>query len=199
MNRIGKIEGDDEENRGQSLGKGCEKMIQGVPIETIYLYVLIGCVALAFLLVIFGDIVDFDGPVDPMLLVPWVAFTALFGYLGERLLTGSHLVLFLISAALATIVVFFLNFYVLTPMRQAEATISISEKDMEGNTAIVTIPIPVSGMGEIQMKSVTGSINRPAAFYAPQEHSLIRGSQVLIIEIKDRVCYVVPYKGSLEV
>lgn len=173
-------------------------MIQGVPIETIYLYVLIICAALAFLLVIFGDIVDFDGPVDPMLIVPWLAFTALFGYLGEHLLAGSHLLLFLASALLAAIIVFFLNFYVLMPIRQTEATISISEKDMEGNTAIVTIPIPIAGMGEIQMKSVTGSINRPAAFYAPQEHSLARGSQVLIIEIKARVCYVVPYKGSLE-
>ena len=178
--------------------KGCETMIQGIPIETIYLYILIVCAALAFLLVIFGDIFDFDGPIDPMLVIPWLAFTSLFGYLGERLLDWSHLILFFVSATIASVLVFFLNFYVLMPMKNAESTISISEKDMEGNTATVVTPIPVSGMGEIQFKSVTGSISRPAAFYAPQEHSIDRGEQVLIIEVKDRVCYVVPYKGSLQ-
>lgn len=174
-------------------------MIQGIPIETIYLYVLIFCAGIAVLLVIFGDVFDFDGPIDPMLVIPWLAFTSLFGYLGERLLNWDHLMLFIVSGAVASILVFFLNFYVLTPIKNAEATISISEKDLEGNTATVVTPIPVGGMGEIQVKSVTGSINRPAAFYAPQDQAIERGAQVLIIEIKERVCYVVPYQGSLQV
>lgn len=50
--------------------------------DQIYLYVLIGCAILAFLLLLFGDIFDFDGPIDPMLIIPWFAFTSLFGYLG---------------------------------------------------------------------------------------------------------------------
>lgn len=174
-------------------------MIQGIPIETIYLYSLIICAAIAILLVIFGDIVDFDGPVDPMLLIPWLAFTSLFGYLGERLLDSSHVLLFFVSAAISSILVFFLNFYVLMPMKNAESTISISEKDMEGTVATVVTPIPIRGMGEIQLKSVTGSISRPAAFYAPQDQTVDRGAQVLIIEVKDRVCYVVPYTGSLQI
>ncbi|MBM7688145.1 hypothetical protein BCR24_00085 [Enterococcus ureilyticus] len=173
-------------------------MIQGIPIETIYLYVLIVCAVIAVLLVIFGDIFDFDGPIDPMLLIPWLAFTSLFGYLGERLFEWDHLLLFLASGVIASILVFFLNFYVLMPMKNAEATISISEKDMEGNTATVITPIPVGGMGEIQLKSVTGSISRPAAFYSAQDQPIEQGGQVLIIEIRERVCYVVPYKGSLQ-
>ncbi|MBO0447733.1 MULTISPECIES: NfeD family protein [Enterococcus] len=173
-------------------------MIQGIPIETIYLYVLIVCAVIAVLLVIFGDIFDFDGPIDPMLLIPWLAFTSLFGYLGERLFEWDHLLLFLASGVIASILVFFLNFYVLMPMKNAEATISISEKDMEGNTATVITPIPVGGMGEIQLKSVTGSISRPAAFYSAQDQPIEQGEQVLIIEIRERVCYVVPYKGSLQ-
>lgn len=173
-------------------------MIQGIPIETIYLYVLIVCAVIAVLLVIFGDIFDFDGPIDPMLLIPWLAFTSLFGYLGERLFEWDHLLLFLASGVIASILVFFLNFYVLMPMKNAEATISISEKDMEGNTATVITPIPVGGMGEIQLKSVTGSISRPAAFYSAQDQPIEQGEQVLIIEIRERVCYVVPYKRSLQ-
>ncbi|EOH99101.1 hypothetical protein UAY_01878 [Enterococcus moraviensis ATCC BAA-383] len=173
-------------------------MIRGIPIETIYLYTLFICAGIAVLLVIFGDVFDFDGPIDPMLAIPWLAFTSLFGYLGEYLLGWNHLTLFVVSAVLASILVFFLNFYLLMPMKNAESTISISEKDMEGNIATVVTPIPVSGMGEIQLKSVTGSISRPAAFYAPQEQPIECGAQVLIIEIKERVCYVVPYKGSLQ-
>lgn len=173
-------------------------MIRGVPIETIYLYTLIVCAGIAVLLVIFGDIFDFDGPIDPMLAIPWLAFTSLFGYLGERLLGWDHLMVFLVSGAVASILVFFLNFYVLVPMKNAESTLSISETDMEGNIATVITPIPVGGMGEIQLKSVTGSISRPAAFYAPQDQPIERGAQVLIIEIRERVCYVVPYEGSLQ-
>lgn len=171
-------------------------MIQGVPLETIYFYTLIICAGVAVFLVIFGDIFDFDGPVDPMLIVPWFAFTSLFGYLGGQLTSWNEWGILAGSAVLSTILVFFLNFYVLIPMRRAESTISISEKDMEGNVATVTIPIPVSGMGEIQFKSVTGSLSRPAAFYAPQIEQAERGEQVLIIEVKDRVCYVVPYKEN---
>lgn len=174
-------------------------MIRGIPLETIYFYTLIVCAGVAFLLVLFGDVFDFDGPVDPMLIVPWLAFLSLFGYLGEGFTPFTHLFLFLVSAVLATIIVFFLNFYVLVPMRNADATISISEKDMEGRVAIVVTPIPLRGMGEIQLKSVTGSINRPAAFYASQEAPIEKGSEVLIIEIRERVCYVVPYDGGLQI
>ena len=35
---------------------------------------------------------------------------------------------------------------------------------MEGRVATVITPIPVRGMGEIQLKSVTGSLSRPAHF-----------------------------------
>lgn len=174
-------------------------MIKGIPLETIYLYSLIICGGIAVLLVIFGDMIDFDGPVDPMLVIPWLAFTSLFGYLGERLLGWNHFLLFLGSGSIALILVFLLNFYVLVPMKNAESTLSISEKDMEGNTAIVVTPIPINGMGEIQFKSVTGSINRPASFYAPQDQPIDQGAQVLIIEIRERVCYVVPYEGSLQI
>ena len=59
-------------------------------------------------------------------------------------------------------------------------------------------PIPVRGMGEIQLKSVTGSISRPACFYSPQEQTAERGTKVLIIEIKERICYVMPYESMIK-
>ncbi|MBP1048356.1 hypothetical protein I6N96_18835 [Enterococcus sp. BWM-S5] len=174
-------------------------MIQGIPIQTIYLYVLIICAVLAVILLLIGDIFDFDGPVDPMLIIPWLAFTSLLGYFGEYLTDWSHILIFLVSGAVSTVAVFLLNFYLFAPMRNAEATMSISEKDMEGSTATVITPIPVNGMGEIQFKSVTGSLSRPAAFYTSQETGVERGAMVLIIEIRDRVCYVVPYENTLKI
>ena len=37
---------------------------------------------------------------------------------------------------------------------------------MEGRVVTVITPIPVRGMGEIQLKSVTGSLSRPAILCA---------------------------------
>ncbi|MGX6979779.1 hypothetical protein ACWN8V_11085 [Vagococcus elongatus] len=171
-------------------------MIEGVQLETIYFYALLICAGIAVLLFLFGDIFDFDGPVDPMLIVPWVAFTSLFGYLGEQFVDLSSISIFLLSGGISTLLVFLLNFYIIVPLRNSEATISISEKDMEGRIATVVTPIPVKGMGEIQFKSVTGSLTRPATLYEPQEEPILAGKEVLIIEIKERVCYVVPYKEN---
>lgn len=171
-------------------------MLGGYPLETIYFYALIVCAGLAVLLFIFGDIFDFDGPIDPMLIVPWVAFTSLFGYIGEKFFAGNSLMVFLIGAGISTLLVFLLNFYIVVPLRNSEATISTTEKDLEGRTATVVTPIPLKGMGEVQFKSVTGSITRPASFYEPQEIGIANGELVLIIEIRERVCYVVPYKES---
>lgn len=171
-------------------------MVAGYPLETIYFYTLVVCAGLAILLFIFGDVFDFDGPIDPMLIVPWVAFTSLFGYIFEKLSEMNGFLILAIAAGIATLLVFLLNFYVLVPLRNSEATISSSEKDLEGRTATVVTPIPVTGMGEIQFKSVTGSITRPARFYEPQEVGVANGEIVLIIEIKDRVCYVVPFEEN---
>ena len=103
-----------------------------------------------------------------MLIIPWLTFTSLFGFLGERLTDQSSLFLFIASGAISTVLVFLLNFYLLMPMKHAESTMSSSEKTLEGQVAVVITPIPVRGMGEIQLKSVTYSISRPACFYSPK-------------------------------
>ena len=173
-------------------------MIGGVSLEVIYWYTLLVCAGIAIILVVFGDVFDFDGPVDPMLIVPWLTFTSLFGFLGERLTSLHAIFVFAISSVIATVLVFLLNFYVLMPMKNAESTLSASEKTLEGQIAEVVTPIPIKGMGEIRLKSVTGSISRPACFYAPQETPAKRGERVLIIEVKERVCYVTPYEEMLK-
>ncbi len=173
-------------------------MIGGIALETIYWYTLLICAGLAVLLIIFGDVFDFDGPLDPMLIIPWLTFTSLFGFLGERLTDQSSLFLFIASGAISTVLVFLLNFYLLMPMKHAESTMSSSEKTLEGQVAVVITPIPVRGMGEIQLKSVTGSISRPACFFSPQEQIAERGTKVLIIEIKERICYVMPYESMIK-
>lgn len=171
-------------------------MIGGHSISTIYLYVLIGCTVVSFFLFMFGDIFDFDGILDPMLLVPWIAFTSLFGIIGEKLLPFNSVGILVISAIVSFIIVSLMNFYVLIPLRNAESSISSSEKEFEGRKATVITPIPLSGMGEIKISNVTGVVTRPAKFYEKQIREAKSGSEVLIIEIKDRVCYVVPYQEN---
>lgn len=171
-------------------------LIAGYPIDTIYLYVLIGCTVISIFLFVFGDIFDFDGPIDPMLIIPWLAFTSLFGIVGEKIFDLNSFIILLVSGGLSLIIVFLMNFYILVPLRNSEASISVSEKDFEGRKATVITPIPLQGMGEIKISSVTGSITRPASYFEPQEVEVKAGEDVLVIEIKDRVCYVVPYKEN---
>lgn len=168
-------------------------MLESYAPEQIYFTVLLICAFLAVVLLIFGDIFDFDGPIDPMLIIPWIAFLSLLGYIGEQWFTLSSIHIFLVSSALSTGLVFLLNFYILVPLRQAESTLSSSEKSFEGRVATILTPIPCQGLGEIQLSSVTGSTNRPAAAFQSIEEPLAAGTSVLIIEVKDRVCYVVPY------
>ena len=66
---------------------------------------------------------------------------------------------------------------------------------MEGRVGIVVTQIPVKGMGEISLKSVTGSSTRPASRYQAGE-AIKAGEKVLVIEIKERVAYVVPYEEA---
>ena len=170
-------------------------MLWGMNYETIYFYILIVTAVLAVITFFIGDIIDFDGPIDPVLIVPFFAFTSLFGYLGEaHTKFGSGLIL-LVSLLISAIIIFLLNFYLVVPMRDAEATLSTSEKDMEGRVGIVVTPIPEKGMGEISLKSVTGSSTRPASRYQAGE-AIKAGEKVLVIEIKERVAYVVPYEEA---
>lgn len=171
-------------------------MIGGIPLYNIYFYALIICAVLAVLLFVFGDVFEFDGPFDPMLIVPWIAFISLIGYIFEKTTYWDSFYIFLGALAASTVVVLLLNFYVVVPLKNTESTLSSSEKDLEGQKATVVTTIPMTGMGEIQIKSVTGSTSRPATFYEPQENEVLQGQDVLIIEIRDRVCYVVPYKES---
>lgn len=162
-------------------------------IEQVYFYILIFCTILSVVLFLVGDILQFDGPIDPVLIVPWIAFTSLFGYLGESLSTlGSGWIL-AIAILLSSVIVFLLNFYILIPLKNSESTISSSEKTLEGRVATVITPIPIKGMGEITISSVTGTMSRPASFYKEQETPISKGEEVLIIEVRERVCYVVPY------
>ena len=66
-------------------------MIGGIALETIYWYTLLICCGVGSSFDYFGDVFDFDGPLDPMLIIPWLTFTSLFSFLGERLTDQSSL------------------------------------------------------------------------------------------------------------
>ena len=63
-----------------------------------------------------------------MLIIPWIAFTSLFGYLGEELTAVNSWLILIVSGILFNHYCFLPKFYVLVPLKNSEATISISEK-----------------------------------------------------------------------
>ena len=68
---------------GYSTERSVGKSVRRSTIGNGLFYALVGSAVLAF-----TNYFLFDGPVDPMLIIPWIAFTSLFGYLGEELTVG---------------------------------------------------------------------------------------------------------------
>ncbi|MBX4221211.1 hypothetical protein KYX90_13705, partial [Enterococcus lactis] len=81
-------------------------MIGGIAVETIYWYTLLIGAALAVLLIIFGDVFDVDGPLVPILIISWLSFISLFGFLVVRLSALSSLFFFLAGCVISSVLVF---------------------------------------------------------------------------------------------
>ena len=69
------------------------------------------------------------------------------------------------------------------------------KKTLEGASSCCDHTNPCTGHGRIQLKVLPVPSSRPACFYSPQEQIAERGTKVLIIVIKERICYVMPYES----
>ena len=72
-----------------------------MPLETIYLYGLIGSGILTILYVFFADVVHFDGPdfLNPVIIFAFVTIFSASGYLFEKLSAIHYLLIIGISAS----------------------------------------------------------------------------------------------------
>ncbi|HLU22478.1 hypothetical protein [Lederbergia graminis] len=170
----------------------------GMSIETIYLILLVVSGVLTILYLLFGDVLEGIGEatgfLHPVLILAFITFFSAGGYILEKVTSLNSILIIVISAIIAAILDVLLNIFVLVPMSSAEQSLSYTEKSLEGRMGKAIITIPQNGFGEVVIESYSGMISKPAASYENTE--IAGGSEVLVIEVRDGVLYVIPYKPS---
>ncbi|CQR72735.1 putative membrane protein YuaF [Sporomusa ovata DSM 2662] len=162
---------------------------------------LIFGVIFATVTILFGDLLDshLDGffHVFPLEHLEWlqpmviIGGITIFGGMGLTLtryteLAFSWVILFsLFTAILLSMLIYFLY---IKPMRNCENSVGFFIRDLIGRTGEVTVPIPVSGYGEVLIKIGAGNTNQIAANYDNAE--LFVGTQVIVIDVRENVLYV---------
>jgi hypothetical protein len=161
-----------------------------LPLETIYLYGLIGSGLLTILYVFFADVVHFDGPdyLNPVIILAFITIFSASGYLFEKLSSIQYLVIIGISAVLTIILVTILNVFVPIPLSNAEESLVYKESDLRGRIGMVITAIPSDGYGEVMIESISGRIAKPATSFDRVE--IANGMNVLVVDIKDGVLQV---------
>lgn len=172
----------------------------GTPIENIYLFILILSGILTILYLFFGDFLEAFGDIapflNPALILAFITFFSAAAYILELVTSFSSLVVIIVSLVIAFVLASVLNLFVFIPMRSAEESLSYTEESLKGRVGKIILTVPVNGFGEIVIDSKSGTISKPAASYDNEE--ITEGKQVLVIEVKKGVLYVVPYKTGID-
>lgn len=167
----------------------------GVDIQTIYLTTLIISGCLIVLYIFFGDVLDAVSEgipfLNPTLILAFFVFLSSSGYVLELVTSFPSLVILLISISFALIMDVLLNFFVLIPLASAEESLVLTEESLKGRVGKIIISIPEDGFGEVVIDGKGGMITRPATSY--ENTPIPEGTEVLILNSKERVLYVVPY------
>ncbi|MBS4209213.1 NfeD family protein [Bacillus sp. FJAT-50079] len=173
-------------------------MLFGMAIETIYLTLLIISGSLTVLYLLFGDVLEgldeISGLLNPVLILAFITFFSAGGYILEKTTTLNSFLIIAISAFVSVILDVLLNVFVLVPMKSAEQSLSYTEKSLEGRVGKIIISIPADGFGEVIIENYSGMISKPAASF--ENEIISEGTEVLVIEVKNGVLYVVPYQKS---
>ncbi|MBP2242791.1 membrane-bound ClpP family serine protease [Cytobacillus eiseniae] len=166
----------------------------GIPIQTLYLYVLVISGSLIILYLFFGDMVEglseAAGFLHPVLVLAFFTFLSAIGYLLESLTGMNGVLIFVIAALTSLILDTLLNIFVLIPLANTEESLVYTEESLKGRIATVIIPIPQDGFGEILIESISGRISKPASSF--DNTTIEEGKKVLVIDVKDGVLFVVP-------
>lgn len=170
----------------------------GIPLPTIYLYVLIFSGALTLLYLFFGDMIEgiFEGIdfLNPVLIFSFLTIFSASGFLFESFTSIHSIVVAIISAIISFIFVTLLNVFVLIPLSKAEESLVYREEDLKGRIGTVITAIPVDGFGEVLIESISGRVAKPAASF--DDEAIANGKKVLVIDVVDGILHVILYEES---
>ncbi|WP_409298558.1 hypothetical protein V1498_09575 [Peribacillus sp. SCS-26] len=173
--------------------------VNGIPIETIYLYLLILAGASTLLYLFFGDAAGAAEAalswLNPALLLSFLTFGSASGLVLEHTTKLNSFLIIALSAILSIIVTALLHFFVLLPLSKAEESLVYTEQSLNGRVGKVILTVPREGFGEVVIDSFSGMIAKPAKSY---DDCLIKeGSSVLVIDIENGVLLVKEYEPLL--
>lgn len=167
----------------------------GMEIAQVYMYGLLIAGVLTLLYVLFADVADAGDGLPFLNPAVLLAFSTLFfaiGFLLERATDLNSGVIIVIAAIGGAILDFLFYFFVLLPLKSAEASIAYTEQSLLGQVARVIVPIPTDGYGEVVLETYGGMISKRATGY--NNEPIAQDEQVLIIEIKDGTLFVRKYQ-----
>ena len=169
--------------------------IFSLPMEQVYMYILLAAGALTVLYVFFGDIADPGDalPVfSPTVILAFITFSAAIGFLLEVATEFNEWSVLGIAAMAAVLLDILLYFFILLPLSSAEASIAYSDESLPGQVAKVILPIPVDGYGEVVLETYAGMISKRATGY--DNEAISQDEKVLIIEVNEGTLYVRAYE-----
>lgn len=156
---------------------------------------------LSFLLGRLLDFADFDGDLDldgdmpgltvsPLKPIVIVSFITVFG--GVGLMTEqaglSPTLMLLVALGAAVIVAWGIYRFVVVPLYRAQNTSSVSQQELIGRTATISLRIKNDGFGSIAYVVNGNSYNAPAK--SVDGTDIERGAEVVIVRLERNVYYV---------
>lgn len=172
--------------------------IFGFSLPTIYIALLFISGIFVLLYALFGDIIEgLDEGIpffNPILIGSFVIFVSAIGYVLEIATSWSSLIILIIAGVVGFLLTTCLNLFVLLPMKSAEHSLAITDESLKGKIGKTIIPIPEDGFGEVLLESVSGRIAKSAKSFDGKE--IPEGTQVLVVNVKDGVLYVIPYEDA---
>jgi membrane protein implicated in regulation of membrane protease activity len=94
----------------------------------------------------------------------------------------------LLAIAVAVVMSILVHLLLVKPMSNSEASMGFSRQEYVGRTALVTIPIPAAGHGQVMVNMGAGNTCEPAASFDGE--AIPSHSRVVVVEVKDHTLYV---------
>ncbi|MFD2613852.1 protease [Paenibacillus gansuensis] len=173
-------------------------------MEQVYWSCLLGGALFAVVTVIFGDLISglFDGLLDFLsvdFLQPMVLAGGITAFGGAGIMLGDYTALPALpvagmSALIAVGTSAAVLFGYVKPMRNSETSVGYSMSDLVGRTGLVTVAVPVHGVGEVMVQVGAFQTNHIAA--SADGEALEAGSTAIVLEVRKHLLYVARFDAK---
>lgn len=162
------------------------------------------CLILALLTLPLRDIIsigffDISDLFVSLMISVFIGFMINEGMPGDNYLSVGLFMLVVITVVTGVVL---LNIFVIIPFRsRSENSSATSIRQLEGKEGTVSISITADGVGEVLVYTGFTKINKMAKIYESGNETIAfieQGTNVLIMDVKDSILYVIPYTNSIQ-